>query len=915
MWDRHNPPKHPHGVLDREITEAMREFEQIKSRIISDLEHYKCHLITELTGLDGETQRKLKEIILRYEDIAKRAREEFDNLNVTAKAYMEHADDVTARFERQIHLLNNLEIEFMGLKRHVANNLSEIDHRLTETATNNFAQIARELATLRNQIATIVNTNLPPEMLNPIISAAVETYVRDNESALSTKEETESVENNADSSGVYCIPLKFTIEDWKNGVLSQTFKIPKGGFSVRNIGERNITYGGNVLSLTYRVYIFKKDVGGSLVEDTEAAEKYTFTGYESKITYIPYIENRYAYIDIRFIGEDKTAATIGNAGGLYPEFAAAIDAVRVYGGKVKSGNGLIGTTPATINRSETAEGFGYSWNFITYTWKYGCVTSILPLRYVDKITVNPDLWVNAKVYTFDPVKRTHVWKETRNFYDLNPVFGASCEIDFSDCGENDYAIIGIGRVPFHNEYEAVTRDGSSFGTANIGIYGLNREEIEGGVFVHWKNNADISHTTPGTSVCVAQNMNVLKSAHHRTATALFGNDTSSVYKYLYEKQNFAGVFYGGEYIGGTFFYNVSPVAYFTALLNPNSNAYGESVNEDSGHRYGIKCSAFTSLLHGHPIPRTTFDYRYNRIPGYDLARFAFNEELGTLKKYDVLCQGAEHTGHCVIVSDVVNIGNELNIVKVIEATTPATGENIFPITGGAPYIRENPETWYNEQYTFVGRFKPEYDRTIANKANFVMPYTTPQKVMNARGYGSIYLVGVNKVVLSVSPDVAELNVYKNGEPYTTYSISALSPTLKNGYNVIVLPLADAGEYTIYNNVDSGAEKFALVDASMFSVTAERVGNEIRVYVSHPDDVKYVEALYKCEGYEKAAPMCFDATYRNGYIVIPAEINTEMGVWTIRTTAETGISDSVNVVFHTKHDTNTFWVDAENDKGV
>lgn len=914
MWDRHNPPKPPHGALDREIVEAMREFEHIKSRIISDLEHYKCHLISEMTGLDGETQRKITEIIARYELIAKNAREEFDNLEVTAKAYMEHAEDTIARFERQIHLLNNLEIEFLGMKRHVTNTLTEMGKDMSETADDRYGKVSAELAALRNQVATLATMNLPSSVVNPLIVEAINAHIRDNNGGFATREEVTTNENNANSVGVYTIPLSFTMEQLKNGAYSQMFKIPKGGFSIRNIGARNITHGGKEYSVDYRVYFFtKKD--GAYIDDYELDAKYAFDTYVAKSTYIPYVKDRYVYFDVRFIGSDHTAAIIGDNGGMFPEFAAAVDAVRVYAGKVRVGNGLIGTTPATINRNETAEGFNFSWNLITYAWKYGCVTSILPLRYVDKITVNPDLWVNAKVYRFDPASRTHQWKETRNFYDLNPVFGASCEIDFSDCGENDYAIVGIGRVPLKEEYEAVTRDGVTYGTANIGIYGLNREEIDGGVYVHWKNNVDITHAVNGTSLSVTQNLNVLKSASHKTATAMFGNDTSSPYKYLYEKQNFAGIFYGGEYIGGTFFYNISPVAYFTALLNPNSNAYGESVYEDTGYRYGIKCSAFTSLLHGHPVPRSTFDYRYNKIAGYDLSPFSFNEELGTLKKYDVLCQGAEHTGHCVIVSDIVNIGNEMNVIKVIEATTPATGENIFPITGGAPYIRTNPETWYNNQYKFVGRFKPEYDRTIANKANFVVPYTTPQKVMSARGYDSIYLLGVHKVVLSVATDVSELRVYKGGVPFKNYTVSTLTPTLKNGYNVVVLPITEAGEYTIYNSADSGVEKFNMVDVSMYSVTAERVNNEIRVSVSHPEDVKYVEALYKCEDYEKAAPMCFEPIFTDGYISIPAEIETEMGLWAIRTVADTGIGDSVNVVFRSAHDTNTFWVDAENDKGV
>lgn len=708
---------------------------------------------------------------------------------------------------------------------------------------------------------------------------------------------------------VYHVPLQWDYVGTNKGGRfdSKPIAISKYGCSVRVTKYIIENINGVDAQLMTKVSI-GKIVKGVFVEDAEMTAKYSAGVYATRLFYIPSLPGYAIKVSASFIGDGVTLLTNGN----YNQYMYMLECVKVYTGQTGKNNKLLGLTPVTVRKTEDEQYYKADWTLNGLTWKYQAIASPLPLKYVKRVTCNPNLWLGAKIYKFDQATRTTEFVETLNYNDTHPCFGTECEIDFSKYDNNYFAMLFVGKVPLYSDYESVTFNSTKY-TNDVLMVGLDYSDIEAGIDIEYTSDV-ITKGIDGVSLPVQKNIELLKSIKVNKPCARFGNDTSQTWYHMVNKKDFAGVFYGGGYQAGTFFYHVSPVSYYTALVNPNSVAYGDAKTDESGYRYGIVCSNFTSLLHGHPIPRSTFDFRYNQIEGFTIDKFNLDTDLPKLKLYDVLTQSSGHTGHCVLVTDIVNVDNSITSLKVLEASAPATRENIFFLHNGLDHYKTNPEQWFKDAYDYIAVSNPAYDTTIFNKANWNVPYTDPQKVMCSRGYDSIYISGKHKVILSITDDVTSITIKKGSSTLTTIDLTGLSMTKQNGYRLLdITDYVSPGEFTITNNVDDGIEKFNVIDVTGYSVTVNVVDDTLKITTSNQDKLKYINVIYKSnDPNEKGANMCYIPKFENGVMTIPKTIETsDNGTWTVQTE---NIGDYVNAIFKTDYDTNTFFVDGEGDFG-
>lgn len=769
---------------------------------------------------------------------------------------------------------------------------------------------------------------------------------------------------------IYNIPLTFEYSgsDTYGSFYSLPFMIPENGCSVRMTEFIEETINGVKAKFLVKVEL-GKIAGGSFIVDAEKTAKYSPGVYSNRIFFIPYIEGTAIKISASFIGGGNALITNSN----YKECEKYLDYVKVYTGEISKNNSVMGLTPVTPRKSETEEKYSLEWGLNGLTWKYQALSSPLPLKYVKSVSVNPNMWIGAKIYKFNPAKRENEFVKTLHYNDTHPCFGSECVIDFTEYNDNYFAILIVGKVPLNSDYQSA-KFGTSAGTNNATLLGLDLSEIEAGINVEWIGDNVLAHGIEGVSLPVQKNIELLKNLHHKAVTGRYNRDTSQTFYQIYNQDNFAGVFYGGGYQTGTFFYNISPVSYFTALLNPNSNAYGDCDTTLSGNPYGIVCSNFTALLHGWKCPVSTFDFRYNYLPGFDIEKFDLNKDLASVKLLDVLTQGEGETGHSVMLTDILNVDNNITALKVLESTTPATREGVFFLHNGLDYIKSNPEDWYFRAYDFIARAKPEHDDTIFDKANWEVPYTEPQVVMASRGYGSLYLANKNRIILSVDPKVTTLYLDKVTPPFMskdqydrneygynecvskwsveeTTTISDLTPLIleqKNGYNLVDITdhihpsnynkvLESAGDplhsWNIRNNVDNSNELIHYINTAEsvyfgyeggiagglseeFKAKIPGAKDWYGVYdFTYKDWIKYINVVYTCQDGThagKTASMCFDYDtwlLTDGEAVFPGTIETDIGTW-----KWDGSGNHLNIIYKTPYDTNTFVKDYEWDIG-
>lgn len=710
--------------------------------------------------------------------------------------------------------------------------------------------------------------------------------------------------------GVYTIPLEWhPVGNTAIVMWSEPFAVPAGGFRVC-IGDEPFI-AGEVTAKCYARVRLGHLVNGEFVMDEDVTKAYCSDGvYSHRLCRIPYLEGYHAVVQVQALHEGATVSSIDNYTQLYP----VLERVKVYAGTVTNSSETMGFSPVCIRTTGDDTRYNVEWAINGLIHKYQYVATPLALDYVQRVTVSHTHWIGAKVYKFDPATRTTAFVETLAFNESHPCFGCECVLDFSNYGKNHFAILIIGKVPWYADYENSYYFNTA-GTKGVALAGLDLTNIEKNIFIEWAGAGHVRHGLEGASLAVQKNIELVKSLV-RSTPAGWLNQAENQYQYLFDVEDFAGMWYGGGYQCGSVFYHVSPATYYTALLNPASVAYGNTNMGMDGYRYGVNCSVFTSMLHGHPIPLSTFDMRYNTPAGFDIQPFDIRTDLKKLKAYDVLTQGAGNTGHCVLLTDIITLDNEVTAVKIMEAATPATREDMFFLHNGLPYKKDKPEEWYAEAYDYVGISDPKLDKPLHELANWTPKYTTPQKVMCSRGYGSIYLAGKHSIRIAVTNDVETITIYQDGAETGTYTVVDLAPSAfdKTYRRVDITELCSTGTVTIKNNVDDGEETFHIIDVSDYTVNAVLDGDMLTLSTSHNDKVKYINIVLKdlsgkySDGASFDIPPAFDD---DGKMVINTRIATETSEWALSGRDEP--MDSINVIFKTDYDTNTFAVDAQNDR--
>lgn len=725
----------------------------------------------------------------------------------------------------------------------------------------------------------------------------------------------------AQNHGVYTVPLTFedvfnTTENRQGYFESLPFKIPEGGFSCRVMDFGPFTPNGVESKFMTRVALGTM-VGGEFIEDTTLTTRYCYGAYTNRVYYVPEIDSYYARIRLNLIGENEGQLYSNN----YQEYTYLKNQVKVYAGRVAGGGNMLGASPATLRSHET-EGYMPTWSMNGLVYKFSCMTSPLPLKHVSRVVCQPDVWLGAKVYKFDPITRKSEYVETLNYNQNHPCFGTECILDFSEYGSGYYAILTYGRVPLMGEYTADTYNGTAFATANVTNLGLDLSDLNSKVRVDWCVPVD-SARRPGSPI-VQRNIELLKTLKHRSVTGMYGRDNTQAYNYIFGKKDMAGAFYGGSYGGGSLFYHISPATYYAAMLNPNSNVYGDVDPDESGYNYGLVCSVFTSLVHGWPLPLSVFDLRYSHYyhEWYDTYYLSTHSSLDYLKPYDLLVQGVGATGHAVLLTDVKQVGDEMTALNVMEAATPSTRENVFPLHSGSPYYKSDPENWFHEAYDFACVTNAQWDEPINDKANWIAPYTEPQRVMCNRGFGAVYVMGKTQMILSVDPDVTRISVSLNGADVGTFVPADMSETIKNGYRLVNITskVNGPGTVKVRNDLDDSVEEFHVIDTSDYTVGAELETEEdglrvLKITTNHPEKVKFLNIIFKVAEGDYAgnkANVSYEPKFTDGVMTIPAEIKTEHGTYSMDNHDPETFRDYVNVIFKTDYDTNTFSMDAEGD---
>lgn len=852
--------------------------------------------------LVGRTAAKVNEIV----DDHNRLREENAAFDDAIEAVIEEQD---AEIERVKTVVVPSEVE-KQIDAHVAG--GSFDRAISEYANgleqrlDNIMQNIPEGGTQLD--AEVIDIRVAENgVTHATAGASVRKQIRDN------AELTRELHAN---NGVYAIPLNWANSENASYFYTTPFPIPAAGMSARVVNFGPFDYNGKSAKLMARTK-FGHMVDGDFVEDDELNTTYTNGKYTNMTHFVPHMAGVFARVDLALIANNSNVMVNGDV----VRFAHLKQFLKVYTGTIQNGGNVIGNCTASLlngtslSADEAEQKWNAQWSPSNWVFKNTAMTTPLPLEHVGRVSCAADAWIGAKVYKFDPVTRSDEWVETIAFNEQHPCFGNECVIDFTKYGKNYYAIIAYGRVPYFYEYKSTGYNGGTTGTSNVSNLGI-APDIVNKIHVEWLNGEPV-RSAPVLSATLQKNLELLKLPHKIVAG--MNPKAENQYRYSLPQNDFAGTFYAGSYTRGTLFYHVSPATYFAALLNPNSCAYGDSNVDEDGGKYGTVCASFCSLLHGYPIPLSVFDFRDNKtVPWFKTERINLRTDAHKLKGGDLLTDESGGTGHTVMVTGVTSVDNSYSGINVLESVSPATRENVFMLHNAPRFYKGNAENAIPNEYVYVQYTDPAYDNTLWDKANWKPHYTDPQRVMCSRGYGGVYIKGVNQVNLSVAMDVTQIDITLNGNAIGSYVPEDLSAAEKNGYRIVnIAHLVDVGTVRVRNNVDDSVEEFHIVSADDYTVDATLTEDELRIVTNRPEKVKIVNVHYRYIDGDFAGQtpnMEFMPDFNGGVMILPNKIETDCGTLTLTAHASNGVDykDLVNLVFVTDYDTNTFGVDAQGD---
>lgn len=840
-----------------------------------------------LTALElaGRLGAKMNEVVSAVNNI-NTANQEFSQ-NVEKEL-----DDVKGRFEEMALTLDH---EVAGeIIRHIQSGF--FDQHIDEYAGGLIAKVQQ-----------LIENNQYPETA----SAAELVDARAGVSGLvhaSTGEHLRSLETSVNSiaKGVYEIPQTWKFMENYNLFNGTAFMLPESGVSLRILERFDIDVDGTSCRLMVRPQVGRL-VNGKFQQDATVMEAALIPGYTGRIVYIPYQPDVCILPQASVLSGStvKLNATVADA------VAAELHRVKVYAGKVENGGNFLGVHPLSAT-SSTTEGISATFGMKPYGTKFMALGTVLPLEWVHRVTCSPRYWMCAKVYEYNPATQSHKFVKSLNVHNDAPCRGTACEISFSDYGANMYAVLLMGRVPLNSEYNGDSYNGTNF-HENETLLGLNLTGHLNHFNVEWVKKEAVADLLGVGSDIPRQNLELLKGLRHNTDTGLFARDSypDDPMNFIPAVKNFAGIQYGGDFKGGTFFYNVSPRAYYTALMNPNSCAYGEKTLNTDCMKYGIVCAPFTSLVHGHEYPASTFSIRYfPELTGFTTEPLNLREDMGDLKKYDVLTYGNGYSGHSVVLTDLYKVDDVFTSMRFAESIHPATAETLNPFHNGAPFASyENPENGLFGQYGFVSRAVKGSGSKLHDRATWEVPYNGRQPLMCNRGYGGLYILGHTEIKLSLAlwcQSFRLRHVDTNTERVISVGTGENLPKVNDFHIYDLTPFIDKpGQWVMTNDTDVTPfeEMFYVVAAPVntaFNITREN--NRVKCTVPNNATPYYAVVTYVIKTGDHAGEYpSVIVPVVNGQIDAPDKFTTDIGECEYAAT----VTRPITCVYKSGYDSNTY----------
>jgi hypothetical protein len=711
------------------------------------------------------------------------------------------------------------------------------------------------------------------------------------------------------------------IAEWKDGITPtsstttntcmHTFiEVPKEGVIVTGEGNLFVTdeeENGDDLNV-FNGYEYKEQIISSIQNNHR-----TLTGFN----YFPYDPEK-PYLFLTFGFQNTSGGIVGDTS--TDKKIKDYFTPHIYTGNFINSDfelPLKAVTCSRTNANSAPNGIQYGQNGIY--WNYRIMTLPLPLEYIDFICVDVKYLCWVFVYKYDPAKNRReyigsIGGETKSraseFY-IAPA-GRNF-IDLSEYGQNYYGLICISPLLIlgNNESDKGPAGREKIWPDTIGLLQTNQV-----LYIHWKKQV-VQRLGAYGNIKVQKNLKFIESfSIRRPFISKEPNYSGDNIRQLVGSEHFAGVLYGGRCFSGLFWYHVSPRAYYTAAQNPNSMAYKLYDNTGCGYQtYGLVCSSFVDFLLGGKMPASTMDYRFNsqQFPEFTVSPFSLNDDLYDINRFDILINGVRHTGHCVLVNDIINVDN-LPYIEVYESTHPCIQRNVFPISNGTPFPHGNNEYSYNAAYDYIARIEPDAVNLISEKSNWEIPYTDcTWKAANHRGYGAIYISGSTKCNVSCINDTDTIVLKKDGVQIASKAIIELDPVYANGYYVCdITNLIDgAGEYTI--EIDGETEDLFYViapESKEFAVVVDEPNNVVRIHTDDPENIKYITAYYRLNSETTGAnTLSFAWEPEAEDMTIPLSFDTGSdGYATCRAYGQENPGDYINIVIDSGIDDQTYYED-------
>ena len=466
----------------------------------------------------------------------------------------------------------------------------------------------------------------------------------------------------------------------------------------------------------------------------------------------------------------------------------------------------------------------------------------LPLKNVNKIFVDTGYYTNLTIFDTDFRTINHEL-HVEPYGLLNNSIGPC--IEMPDEYKNNYAIIFVGeRLNNRNSINSfINQSGDvvnySKNKQNIGIY----NEFLDHIYIEYNGKHYDNSVIYGGNHIIAHNIQLVRKLHNASGGYHIDGNKNH---YVQETNKYPCCQYGSG-----FWYTVSPSSYFTALLNPNSIAYGGFIDKTE-HKYspiGINCAQFANMLTGSDVPYSTWDLRYNPyITEYERKEITdFYTEFSDFKKYDIVTRtedSSPDTGHSQMIEDVRCLDDELYYIDILESASSATQENSYYLID-QNIAGKHISLDFHKDYHYLAR--PNEFNYLDKIDPWDAYYDQPQKIMCSRGYNNIYLLNSSKIILSIDTSLNSINIYKDDDLLHTVTIPE-STDINLGYYVFdITGYCDvAGRYNIKDDNNEANEQFYVIDASDYKYTTEyhRDVSQKWLKPTHADEIKYIEIMLK-----------------------------------------------------------------------